>query len=375
MYGTDEWDIREWWNYTRKGMDRLDKHYFRLLRSTLFLAKYDTTYFLTVLNTAREQGVVKLYPLECYAQRQQLKFLWKILHLNDIALQRIVLHSKMDSQFSRGRGGRQRTYKQCIIDALGNFGVTMAQCMDMARQDWDLRIEGIGLETAAQRWEARPKASTPIDKEWRTAGAWKRGRMATTASAEQVDGGNSENAVADDDGEDGESETEDEFAQSQESQEQTSGRANDDEEDMTPWEGAKCKKDRDEEATTRRTGARHRNGHMSVNRNTVDRSDNNQQNAEVPMDTMGARTDRQQIEDLSDAKHGAQDSGVAQRKAKNGANHRWRTKKRAREELQPSGDTEFSENYNSLWVMVLLRRKMPALCHGNTSDRQKKGCW
>jgi hypothetical protein len=34
----------EVWNYTRKGMDRLEKHYFRLLRSTLFLAKYDTTY-------------------------------------------------------------------------------------------------------------------------------------------------------------------------------------------------------------------------------------------------------------------------------------------------------------------------------------------
>ena len=121
----------------------------------------------------------------------------------------------------------------------------MAQCMDMEQQDWDLRIEGIGLEAAALRWEeARPKASTPIDKEWRTTGARKPGRTATTASAEQVDGGHSENAIADDDGEDGESETEDEFAQFQESQEQTSGRADDDEEDMTPWEGAKCTKDR-----------------------------------------------------------------------------------------------------------------------------------
>ena len=159
------------------------------------------------------------------------------------------------------------------------------------------------------------------------------GTTAATASAEQVDGVDSENAIADDDSEDGESETEDEFTQSQESQEQTNGRANDDEEDMTPWEGAKCTKDRNEEATTRRPGARHRNGHISANRNTVDRSDNNQHNAEGPMDTMGARTDRQQIEELSDAKHGAQDSGVAQRKAKNDANHRWRTKNRAREEV------------------------------------------
>ena len=155
----------EVWDYARVEMDSLEKHYFRLPRRTLFLVKYDTTY-LTVLNTAREQGVVKLYPLECYVQRQKLKFLWKILHLNDLALQRIVLHSKLDVQFSRVRGGRQRTYKQCIKDALQNFRVTMAQCMDMEQQDWDLRIEGIGLETAVLQWGARPKASKPIDKEW-----------------------------------------------------------------------------------------------------------------------------------------------------------------------------------------------------------------
>ena len=210
----------------------------------------------------------------------------------------------------------------------------MAQCMDMEQQDWDLRIEGIGLETAAQRWEARPKASTPIEKEWRTAGTRKPGRTAATALVEQIDGVDSENAIADDNGEDGESETEDEFAQFQESQEQTSGRADDYEEDMTQWEGAKCKKDRDEEATTRRTGARHRNGHMSANSNAEDRSDNNQQNAEGPMDTMGASIDRhQQIEGLSDAKHGAQDSGVAKRKAKLYTKHRRRNNKRAREEV------------------------------------------
>ena len=41
----------EVWNYTRKNMDRLEKHYFRLMRSILFLEKYYTTY-LTVLDTA-----------------------------------------------------------------------------------------------------------------------------------------------------------------------------------------------------------------------------------------------------------------------------------------------------------------------------------
>ena len=177
----------------------------------------------------------------------------------------------------------------------------------------------------------RPKASTPIDKEWRTAAARKTGRTSATASVEQVDGVDSKNAITDDDGEDEESETEDEFAQFQESQEQPSGRADDDEEDMTLWEGAKCTKDRDEEATTRRTGARHRHGHRSANNNTADQSYNTQQNAEGPMDTMGASAEHQQTEGLSDAKHGAQDSEVAKRKVKRDDRHRKRNNKRARE--------------------------------------------
>ena len=88
----------EVWNYTRADMDRLEKHYFRLLRSTLFMLKYGTTY-LAVLNLARTQGVIKIHPIESYVQRQQLKFLWKILHLEDTALQRIVLHGKLDPQY------------------------------------------------------------------------------------------------------------------------------------------------------------------------------------------------------------------------------------------------------------------------------------
>lgn len=94
----------EVWNYTRIEMDRLEKHYFRLMRSTMLMQKYGTTYG-EVLRAAREQGVIKVYPLECYVQRQQLKFLWKLLHLEDMALQKIVLHGKLDAQFSMGRGG------------------------------------------------------------------------------------------------------------------------------------------------------------------------------------------------------------------------------------------------------------------------------
>ena len=90
------------------------------------MLKYGTTY-LAVLNSARAQGVIKIHPIENYVQRQQLKFLRKILHLKDTALQRIVLHGKLDPQYSQGRGGQKRTNKQCIQDALANFGVTMVQ--------------------------------------------------------------------------------------------------------------------------------------------------------------------------------------------------------------------------------------------------------
>ena len=82
-----------------------------------------------------------------------------------MALQRIVLHGKLDPQYSQGRGGRQRTYKQCIKDALSNFNMTMAQCGDMEQKDWDAVLEGAGLATAVQQWEARPRASKPIDVE------------------------------------------------------------------------------------------------------------------------------------------------------------------------------------------------------------------
>ena len=82
----------EVWNYTRAEMDRLEKHYFRLMRSTLFLGKLNTTY-LAVLTAAREQGVVKVYPIECYVQRQQFKFLWKILQafLTEKSVQKVPL--------------------------------------------------------------------------------------------------------------------------------------------------------------------------------------------------------------------------------------------------------------------------------------------
>ena len=155
-----------------------------------------------------------------------------------MALQRIVLHSKLDPKYSTGRGGRQRTYKQCIKDALDNFKVTMAQCMDMEQQDWDLRIEGIGLETAVQQWTARPKAFKPIDKEWRTSGGRQPGRKATVKQVEETDGADSGDTESDEERSDGDSDVEsaaeDELAQSPDSQEEKEARA--DKENATPWD-------------------------------------------------------------------------------------------------------------------------------------------
>ena len=156
----------EVWNFNRVEIDRLEKHYFRLMRNTLLMRKYDTTY-CEVLQTAREQGAINVYPLECYIQRQQLKFIWKLLHLEDTALQKIVLHGKMDPQYSQGRGGRKRTYKQCVKEALDTFNVTMEQCLQLEQREWDAIVEGTGLESAMRQWEDRPKARKAIDVDWR----------------------------------------------------------------------------------------------------------------------------------------------------------------------------------------------------------------
>ena len=156
----------EVWNYTRVEIDRLEKHYFRLLRDTMLMSKYSTTY-LQVLSKARNDGVVKVYTIECYVQRQQLKFLWKVLHLDDLALQKIVLHGRLDKGLRMGRGGRTRTYKQCILEALDSFNVTIDQCMGTAKHDWNTMLEDTGMAIAVEKWERRLKAGRAIDSDWK----------------------------------------------------------------------------------------------------------------------------------------------------------------------------------------------------------------
>ena len=97
----------------------------------------------------------------------------------------------------------------------------MAQCMDMERQDWDLRIEGIGLETAVQQWGARSKVSKPIDKEWRTTVGRTPGRVPAPPPDDQMDGASAEDS---DDGSTADEDMEDEFAQVPDTPEEKNGR-------------------------------------------------------------------------------------------------------------------------------------------------------
>ena len=58
----------------------------------------------------------------------------------------------------------------------------------------DAVIEGAGLETAVQQWEARPKALRPIDVEWRTKAVRDSGRKdRTSTEAADLDGDEDKN--------------------------------------------------------------------------------------------------------------------------------------------------------------------------------------
>ena len=81
-------------------------------------------------------------------------------------------------------------------------------------------IEGSGLETAVQQWEARTQASKSIDVDWRTKTVRGPGRKAYTSTEEAA--GDDEADLHRDDGSSSavESESEDEFVQCSELQEE-----------------------------------------------------------------------------------------------------------------------------------------------------------
>ena len=339
----------EVWNYTRADMDQLEKHYFRLLRSTLFMSKSST---LTVLWV---QFPMQYYQLQCCVLEMQ--YLPEKLQLLPLYITLYWIYPNhalrprriQDHQICRAVG-RQRTYKQCIKDALANFGVTMVQCMAMAEQDWDAVIEGTGMETAARQWEARQKASKPIDVEWRTRPEHGPGRRKTHTLPGATAGEDEADIDAEEDSDEScasESEPTDEVEQSPKRKEGNDAVAV--REDGAPWDEDARTGAMDVRADEYRQGTRSHGNHVrgtvhNQDRNVVAQDPDNAtaprgdsyQIVEEPMDTAEEILDRQRSEDLR-GKRGAedemQDSGVVKRKAKLEARHRARNNKRAREEL------------------------------------------
>ncbi len=183
------------WNYTTTDIARLER---RLLRDTLLLPKNDADFtFAKVLDMAEEQGIYTVFPLECLIQRKQLKFRWKIIHLEDTAVQKLILFGKVANKGKQRRGGRKQTYISCLNLALNNFGVTMDECGRMDQTDWDFWIDNEALVKAVDKWRIQPRARKPIDNFWapqiRTRG--KRKIRSTSEDEEDVAGNREVTAV------------------------------------------------------------------------------------------------------------------------------------------------------------------------------------
>ena len=113
----------ETWNYTTTDIARIERHYFRLLRDVLLMPRttLSVTTFISVMDYAALQGIFEIFSImECLIQRQQLKFLWKMVYLEDTAIQKIVLFGNISSQYNGRKGGRNRF----LMLASANFGVT-----------------------------------------------------------------------------------------------------------------------------------------------------------------------------------------------------------------------------------------------------------
>ena len=187
----------ETWNYTTNDIARIERHYFRLLRDVLLMSRLalPASTFISVMDYAVQQGKYEIFPMECLIQRQQLKFLWKIAHLEDTAIQKIVLFGKISSQFNGRKGGRKQTYVSCLRLALANFGVTMEECMEMTELDWEFRINNQALLEATEKWKARPSALKLIDNFWAPGMQVRGKRKRIIANEDEEDGGTEEDLL------------------------------------------------------------------------------------------------------------------------------------------------------------------------------------
>ena len=141
----------------------------------------------------------------------------------------------------------------------------MVHCMDMRQQDWEVIIEGVGLESACQKWEARPKAARPIDVEWRNKTAQKPTRKAST-----IDGAAIGAAIASeedmDDSSNSDEDTEDEFSQFPDSQIETfEAAATESEEDAKAWDETVDAEEGQNSSAHVSVGSRSRNNHENGN--------------------------------------------------------------------------------------------------------------
>ena len=112
--------------------------------------------FAKVLEMAEKQGIYTVFPMERLIQRQQLKFLWKITHLKDTAVQKRSAFggSNCNKLFNISvlvcflSAIRQKIYvcfrppRLCFPlfaalpnKILSNFGVTMDDCGKMDQTD------------------------------------------------------------------------------------------------------------------------------------------------------------------------------------------------------------------------------------------------
>ena len=180
----------ETWNYTTNDIARIERHYFRLLRDVLLMSRSadPATTFFSVMDYAAQQGIEEIFPMECLIQRQQLKFLWKIVHLEDTAIQKIVLFGKISSQYNGRKGGRRQTYVNCLKLALANFGVSMKECMEMTELDWEFLINNHALLEATAKWKAKPSALKTIDNFW-APGIQTRGKRKRIVAEDDEDDG------------------------------------------------------------------------------------------------------------------------------------------------------------------------------------------
>ena len=113
-----------------------------------------------------------IFPLQCYIQRQQLKFLWRVTHSSDRSIPRIALNGRLFiAGHKYGGGGQQKTYRACIADALLAFGTTFDMCTTSSQSEWYKFVEGPGLLLASAHWESQRPAFQKIDRVYSKSGA------------------------------------------------------------------------------------------------------------------------------------------------------------------------------------------------------------